>query len=154
MSSITPIIPKNVLDPARFKAAIEQALDTQARATKSDFDKVTASWGHKPGFAIKSSSGQREISTSSDIFGYVNFGTSAHIIRPRGRFLRFPGSFSPKTAPGLLASMSGMRGGPEVFAKEVHHPGTKPRGFDKLIAKKSEQELVKAINRAIAKVAH
>jgi hypothetical protein len=56
---------------------------------------------------------------------YVEYGTRAHIIRPRNkRILRFP-------ANGHSARLTGSvrRGGDAVFAREVHHPGTKPRPF-------------------------
>jgi hypothetical protein len=56
---------------------------------------------------------------------FVEYGTRPHIIRPRnGKFLRFP-------ANGRSARLTGSvrRGGDAVFAREVHHPGTKPRPF-------------------------
>lgn len=45
--------------------------------------------------------------------GYVEFGTQPHIIRP-------------KTPGGVLAFKIGNR---QVFAKVVHHPGTKPQPY-------------------------
>lgn len=54
----------------------------------------------------------------------VEFGTRAHIIRPRkGKALRFPGS-GGGTLSGRVNS-----GGAVVFAKVVHHPGTKAQPF-------------------------
>jgi hypothetical protein len=56
---------------------------------------------------------------------FVEHGTRPHIIRPRnGGFLRFP-------ANGGSARLTGSvrRGGSAVFAREVHHPGTRPHPF-------------------------
>jgi hypothetical protein len=57
--------------------------------------------------------------------GDVEYGTRPHIIRPRTKsILRFP-------ANGRSARLTGSlrRGGDAVFAREVHHPGTKPHPF-------------------------
>lgn len=153
MSDIIPIIPKNALDPARFKAVINQALDSEAKRVHAAFESTASDFDDKPTFAIKVSGlGQREISTNHKIYGYVNFGTAPHIISPvTRRFLAFPGFSSPKTRPGVLGSTGGHTAGPEVFARQVHHPGTKPRKFDKLIAKEAQSLLARAINSAIAK---
>ncbi|HEY3406777.1 MAG TPA: HK97 gp10 family phage protein, partial [Propionicimonas sp.] len=61
---------------------------------------------------------------------YVELGTRPHVIRPRNKkFLRF-------TAKGAAARLSGAptrgairKGGAYAFAREVHHPGTKPQPF-------------------------
>jgi hypothetical protein len=154
MSSIFALPTKSILDPAKFKAVIEQALDSEAKRVKTVFENTASDWDDEPTFAIKSSSGQREISTSHKIYGFVNKGTAPHMISPINRlFLAFPGSFSPKTRPGQLGSSGGHTGGPEVFtSKSVHHPGTKPRNFDKLIAKEAQSLLTRAVNSAIASV--
>lgn len=55
---------------------------------------------------------------------FVEFGTKAHDIVPRvKKALRF--------APGGSGRLSGAprSGGPVVFAKRVHHPGTKAQPF-------------------------
>jgi hypothetical protein len=151
MSSIVAL-PTKGIDPAKFKAAIERGLETQAKKVKTDFEKTTDTWDDKVDFTITGSNGQRIVGTAHKIYNWVNNGTPAHLISPvNKRFLRFPGSFGPKTAPGLLYSLTGQKGGPEVFTPHpVLHPGTKPRSFDKLIAKQAESELAKAINSAIA----
>jgi hypothetical protein len=56
---------------------------------------------------------------------FVEYGTRPHIIRPRnGKFLRFPANARSARLTGSV-----RRGGDAVFAREVHHPGTKPRPF-------------------------
>lgn len=63
---------------------------------------------------------------------YVEKGTRPHVIRPkRARSLRFPASGVATTLGGRVttgASRSLGRGA-YVFAREVHHPGTKPKPF-------------------------
>lgn len=54
---------------------------------------------------------------------FVHEGTKPHTIRPRtARVLVFPSSGSPGRGHGT-------RTAPLVFAREVRHPGTKPRPF-------------------------
>lgn len=56
---------------------------------------------------------------------YVEKGTRAHDIRPRrARALRFAA-----TAGGARLTGSPRTGAPVVFAKVVHHPGTKAQPF-------------------------
>lgn len=47
----------------------------------------------------------------AEYWKFVEFGTNPHIIRPQGKALKF------KTSSGT------------VFAKVVHHPGTRPNPF-------------------------
>jgi hypothetical protein len=65
------------------------------------------------------------VEASVNYAAFVEYGTRAHIIRPRnGGFLRF-------AANGHSARLTGSvrRGGTAVFAREVHHPGTRPHPF-------------------------
>lgn len=151
MPNITfkPILPAKLFDVALIEREIEAELDKAAKEIKDDFDKAASTWGHKPGFTITRSTWQREITTDDQVFVYVNEGTRPHTILPQGARLAFPGSFVPKTMPGVLGSGGGGSGGKTVFAKEVHHPGTKPRKFDEAVAKLWEPKLAKAIQDAI-----
>lgn len=64
------------------------------------------------------------------IWGYVNFGTKAHIIRPKvAPALAFQTGYTPRTKPKVFASGKAARFGPFVFAQEVHHPGGKARNW-------------------------
>lgn len=55
---------------------------------------------------------------------YVEFGTKAHDIVPRrAKALRFA------VGAGRRLSGSPRSGAPVIFAKKVHHPGTRPRPF-------------------------
>jgi len=152
MSSVIAIIPKNVL--TGFKTAVDQALESEGKRVKAAFDSTASDFDDKPTFTIKSSPGQREISTTHKIYGFVNNGTAPHIISPLTRlFLAFPGFSRPKTRPGQLGSTGGHTAGPEVFARQVHHPGTKARKFDKIIAREAAPLLARAINSAVGRVA-
>jgi hypothetical protein len=65
------------------------------------------------------------VEASVNYAAFVEYGTRAHIIRPRNkRILRF-------AANGGSARLTGAvrRGGSAVFAREVHHPGTRPHPF-------------------------
>lgn len=66
--------------------------------------------------------GSVTVGSDLEYAGFVNDGTPAHAIRPRGgrRSRRNP------NRPGMLRFMVGGR---VVFAREVWHPGTKPNPF-------------------------
>lgn len=55
---------------------------------------------------------------------YVELGTRPHVIRPKnGKVLAWPAKGSARL------SGSTKRGGSRIFARVVHHPGTKPQPF-------------------------
>jgi HK97 gp10 family phage protein len=57
--------------------------------------------------------------------GFVERGTRPHIIRPRNaKALRFAA-----TAAGQRLSGSARRGAAVIFARIVHHPGTRPQPY-------------------------
>lgn len=63
---------------------------------------------------------------------YLEYGTRPHIIRPRNaRVLRFPAKGVPTTLGGRVRTSAARKlgNGAFVFAKVVHHPGTKPQPF-------------------------
>jgi hypothetical protein len=137
-------------DPKRMARAIANALDGAAKGVLIDFKTTTSSWRHKPSFQTSSPSPyERIVGTSDEIYGYVNNGTRAHTIRPRGRRLRFASGYRAKTRPGVIGSTGGGPFGSPVFARVVHHPGTAARHFDEAIAKKWQAQLPVIMQRAI-----
>ncbi len=134
------------IKPARLKdKSLRITLINKARkignAMKRDFLETTKTWEHKVEFSIDvSTKGQGPavlVGTDDEIYGYVNDGTPPHIIRPvHAKMLRFATGYAAKTSPGVLASGSGGASGSIAYAKIVHHPGTKARNFDKVIADK------------------
>jgi hypothetical protein len=62
---------------------------------------------------------------------YLERGTKPHIIRPHGKFLRFPASGVATTLGGRVRTGTARKLGNAayVFARVVHHPGTKAQPF-------------------------
>lgn len=133
-----------VLDAAAFLAAVGDGIEDTANAMIKDFERTTATWERQPVFQIMGKAsrvGSRVVSvtvgTDDEIYGYVSNGTKPHLIRPKnGTILRFQTGYTAKTAPGRFLSTAGGASGAFAFAKEVHHPGSKPRRFNELIARK------------------
>jgi len=134
---ITPIIPKTMAK--KFKtapAAVDTGMDDAAAGVLADFEKTTAGWQHPVTFAITTEGADRTISTSDEIWGYVDAGTRPHVIvAKRARVLRFATGGRPKTQPGRITSGTGAKGSAVVFRPRVNHPGTKARLFSQQIAK-------------------
>jgi len=151
--SMTPIkVSKGFLsNPDKVSRAIENALTGAALGVKADYGVTQQTWSNKSkgDFKIKSSPGERLIYTDSKIYGYVDKGTRAHIIRAKRKTLAFRGGYKAKTSPNTIGSTSGGAGGGWMFAKAVRHPGTKARNFSKVIAAKWKRELPKITQRAI-----
>lgn len=70
---------------------------------------------------------------------YEEFGTRPHTIRPRnGKTLSWPAAGSARLSGSV------KRGGSRIYAKVVHHPGTKPHPFLVPGAKQAVEEEVGA----------
>lgn len=154
----TPIVPKfaKLIDPRRVKRELKNALDHTANIVRDDFGKTVRTWRNKPNFSKR---GPRsvaqgfvvEVFTNHEVYSYVTRGTRAHLIRPRsaGGFLRFRTGFRPKTRVRVIGSRGGGAFGGFVTAKQVQHPGTQARDFDKEIAKRRTRNLTNLARLAI-----
>ena len=175
---VTGYVPKQLFKVDEIRLELLNALRSEGRQIKKDFQKSTRTWKHKPVFETKVSlrrttaTGFVEVKTDDEIYGYVNHGTGIwsgrgkYPIRPkvrrrgpRGRFRRaagslaFPSKFGPKTRPGKINAGSGSRGGPMVFTKQVMHPGIRPRKFDQAIVNRinKTRRFQNRIDKAIAR---
>jgi len=139
---ITPHVGrKTVGSPDEVEAAIEKSLDANARATQAEYEKTVATWNDKPVFTITKTKYGRSIGTRDKIYKFVDGGTRPHIIKPKGPGypLRFATGGSPKTKPQIVSSYNGKPGDQPRAAYLVHHPGTKARGFTKILTVRARE---------------
>jgi len=153
MIKIIPKIPKrNRLDPRKMQAAIDRGLDDGAAGALIDFESTSSTWDHQPTYTVKAQKDGRLVGTKDEVWLMLNAGTRAHDIYPRNaKMLRFQGGYSAKTRPGFIGSQSGGASGAIIFRRFVHHPGTKPRGWSTIIAKKWRSRVAQLIQRQISK---
>lgn len=151
--SATIIKPKgSVFRPDRMERAIQNTLTNVAKDIAVDFGVVTQTWQHKPRFAIDTPSRyERTIGTDDQVFGMLDAGTKAHVIRPkRARgILRFTTPFQSKTLPNQIMSRAGSKGTTPVVARVVHHPGTAARNWKLTVAKKWQAQVGPIFQRAL-----
>jgi len=113
------------------------------------FQVVVGNWEHKPRFQARKfiTTDYLKVNVfptgpNAQIYKWVTDGTRAHTIRARNApMLAFQLGYKPKTKPVGQYGGMGVATGAKVFAKEVHHPGTKAREFEKAI-KEDEKEWV------------
>lgn len=131
---------------------VQNTLTNVAKNIKVDFGVVTQTWKHKPDFRITSPNEYtREVATDDEVFGMLNAGTKAHDIRPkkpRG-ILRFKTPFTSKTLPNQIMSRAGATGSTDAVARVAHHPGTKARNWNKVIARKWQAQVGAIFQRAL-----
>lgn len=130
----------------RMRLALLNGIRAVGRDVKKDYKRTTRDWDHQPEFEILISlvGGPTVlVATDDEIYRWVNDGTPAHDIwagaytgKSDKKVLRFPGTFSAKTIPGVLDSRPGRRGGENIYTPYVRHPGTKARRFSKVIERK------------------
>ena len=128
---------------------------------REQFEDTTNTWHHKPRFEPSTSVPKVgmdvisvETSTSDEVYGFVNEGTKPHAIFPvHAKVLAFPGTFSPKTFPGIIGSSAGSSGPVDRFSKKVMHPGTEARKFDEVIAERQEKIFKSSLTRTMSLVA-
>ena len=127
------IVPK-LIPVAALKAAVDACLNETANQVRDDFQRTTATWTHDVAFTVVTRPWERMILTQDAIYGYVNKGTRPHTITAKGRALVFQVPYAAKSSPGIVASRSGSKGGQTVYTRQVNHPGSAARDFDKTIA--------------------
>lgn len=148
MASSTVILPKG--RKLNMRRVIENTLTAQAKAIKVDLALPQQTWRHKAPVSIEAKPYERTITVEDPIYVMLNEGTKPHDIKPkRGGVLRFQGPFRPKTVPNEIRSNKGSVGNVVTWSRGVHHPGTKARNWDRVIAKKWRERLGSIFQRAI-----
>lgn len=136
------------LNLGAIRTAVRDGMWDAGKDGQELMERGVRTWSNKPTITISRTADGVAFGTDDPIYGYVNDGTKAHTIAPkRGRFLAFGAGGRAKTQPGVVGSGGGARGDTRVFARVVRHPGTKARGFTKVIARqmgKVAQERVTA----------
>lgn len=139
------------LNPRKVQRAIDTAIGIVAITALQDFQGLVRGWEHKPEFRIEKRENGAAVGTDDDIFRYVDEGTRPHTIRARrAKVLRFMAGARAKTTPGSLRSGSGG-GGEATFRRSVQHPGSKARGFSKLVAQRAQERLPDEMRRQLEK---
>src|SRR5258706_13091696 len=142
----------SVFKPQQMERAIQNTLTGTAKGVQVDLGVIVQTWQKKARFAITSPDQySREIATDDEGFGMLNVGTKAHEIRPKSArgILRFTTPFVSKTLPNQIMSRSGSKGQNNVVARVVHHPGTKARNWNTVIAEKWQKQVGAIFQRAI-----
>jgi hypothetical protein len=120
-----------------------------------DFLPTVRTWSQKAEFKhsveVKSSINfVMTAGTDNDIYSMLNEGTRAHFVGPRNvSALRFRGTYTAKTIPGVLSSKGGGASGEYGFSKGHWVSGIKPRDWDLVEAKNLEKKLPARVEKAI-----
>ena len=157
------------IKPKRFDAGVIQKelqieVNACGREIKADFEKTTKPWTHKVKFEVlrKYSGGELSVivGTDDEIYRFVDQGTKRHPI-PKGGpgLLAFRPNYTAKTSPRIIGSQPGGASGNRIVRfKQVMHPGTKAREFDKMIQamwkSRFKSRMETALSRGVAKCGH
>lgn len=160
MILVRTVKPGKPFQSSIFRAEVTESANAIKRGMLADFKKTTETWNDKPTFDAKVDSGAAvggvriQIATDDPVYGYVDEGTKPHVIRAKKGALAFRGGkYRAKTRPRFIGSTSGGARGKMVYARAVHHPGTKKREFTKTIADKWKGDFQKEIKNALARAA-
>lgn len=157
---ITPIIPRP-LNIDGIKLALIDGMRDFGVEIREDFEDTTRTWNHKPRFdpptnvpKVGVDAISVETSTEDQRYNWVSEGTNVgkprYPIRPvNAKKLAFPGTFIPKTFPGVIGSGVGFSGPVDEFHNIVMHPGVEPRKFDLEIKNKQEKNFKNHIENAL-----
>ena len=153
--------------PPEFKVGVIRLyVLTEARKIQGeiekDFKATVEDWSSKPKFVKKSLSMAGgvvniEVFTEDQIYTWVSQGTPPHDI-PLGeekKAFKFPGTYTAKTIPGVLASRPGGRSETSSYARlrVVPNPGIEPRNFEENIKLIWDLEIPTRMQEALDKAA-
>lgn len=156
-----PVIFKAIKPKAFNNKAIVDSIKQRGETAKNlllkDYQAGTRTWSHKVEFdaelIINPNGGVSiTVDTDDEIYTFVHDGTKPHKIEPKtpGRRLRFQGTYTAKTVPGVIQSRSGGSSGEFQYRQSVQHPGSKGRFFTKPIFKKWRPFFEREMKRALA----
>ena len=152
---IKPIVP-NKYKELDLTAITRRIVAEEAVEVRTDYEKTTRTWQHKPIFVIQWNKDHTSatVGTDNKIYGWVDEGTKPHIIKPKGNYpLRFNVPFKAKTRVMSINSFSGSKGTTPVAARIVHHPGTKARKFTPVITRAHKRMFAKRMQQEITRMA-
>lgn len=120
-------LPLKPLDVVSVRRLLEQQLDGVAQEAQRRLQAQTSDWQDQPRWTIrKRGAWVRDVMTAHAVYQYQDDGTKAHPIYPRNRqYLRF----KPRGENSF------------VFARRVHHPGTKAQHFTETVAKSLARDM-------------
>jgi len=150
-----PIVPKALKVDEIYKA-IEQNAAVAQKGILKDYEATTSTWNHKVNFRAELTINPNgavsiTVDTDDEIYTFVHEGTKPHVIRPKaGKRLRFQGTYTAKTAPGVIQSRQGGASGEFIYSAGVNHPGTKARNFTKAIFNKWKPFFERQMERALS----
>lgn len=155
--SLEPIKPKkDLLNPKRYIDAVAKATTESKDGVKADFKKTTSTWEHQPQWYTTRRGTDWYIGTKDEIYGYVDLGTKAHVIRAKTKkgLAFFRTGFKPKSRVNYIASYKGQKA-TKNFTRpmSVMHPGTKARNFSVKIREKWQKDFAKKCRAAIHEAA-
>ena len=153
--AVRAIIPDEP-QPDALRQGMLKGMEDMAEAIIEDFEKLTQFWkGPKPKWKVLFFTTRGRISfqvqlanpasEAAKIFGYLDKGTKAHIIRPKkaGGVLVFRENYTPGSFRNSLRVRRSSSSGKQVFVRgPVPHPGSDPRNWSVLIAEKWDSDAV------------
>lgn len=147
-------IPELVIDSALVRHAIQVKMQTKTGPDlQKEFKRTVEGWSNPPPFnphVYHGTTLSTVVYTESERYNWVNFGTPAHRITPKGRgLLRFQPGYRAATRPGVIGSSRPSRFGDHVSSRGVYHPGVEARNFDQVIAEAYAETFVEDIQDAI-----
>lgn len=154
---LTPITPRPLNKLAMLKQ-LQDGMEQLGEDIRDDFERTVRTWRDKPVFdpihnkvlLVGSNIMRVESTTSQLTYKFVVDGTKPHTIVPkRAKMLRFPGTFYPKSIPGLIDATPGFSGPPIEYRNKVEHPGVEARHFDRDIKRKQEANAKQIMSAAI-----
>lgn len=141
-----------------MRTALVEFMAKQGVAIRKSFDTTTSTWRHNveftpeiemPGTGLGGMFGV-EVVTEDDLYRLVNQGSPEHWIAPvKGKALRFPQVFLPKSIPGLIRANPGYISNRNSFSKGMLHPGFPARKFDVAVKEDFEPKFTKAVKNEL-----
>lgn len=163
-----PVMFRAITPKALKVQAIYDSIEKEAKIVEAgilkDYKEGTRTWEHKVQFDATLTINPNGavsiiVDTDDEIYTFVHEGTRPHVIRAkRAKTLRFQGTYTAKTTPGVIQSKSGGSSGEFEYRQQVQHPGTKARNFTQPIFRKwrpfFERQMQRALDEGAKKSGH
>lgn len=129
------------INKVAMRNAVITMMNNAAKDAKELFERTESTWTHVAIFETETDYPDGldgifsvTVATDDDQYKLVSRGSPGHYISPVNvTQLKFPGTFRPKTTPGILKSGVGYSGPPAEYRGTMWHPGFEARRFDETV---------------------
>jgi hypothetical protein len=136
----------------KLEEKLKKAIIKEQQKNAREFRRETARWNKPLEITVNEDDDNVTIETDDERFKWVDEGTAPHQIRPRNaRILRFLPGNRVRSEIARRQNNAARKDASVVFAKQISHPGIKPRSITQKVLARRRLPIISEISKVVEK---